>query len=188
MVGKKDYARICSGQDHRNRTGDIAHQAAIIEYRHRAGISSTEVRGVSWYERERAEHQNEQQILLCDGHIPSIAGLILRIQGRFTLTTSLLCGKRQLPLKSHIIAKFFFYRFVWYNLARTMQAHSSEDITRLLRLWSEGDGEALSELAPLVYQELHRLARRCMVPERTGHTLQTTALVNEAFVRMVHWK
>src|SRR5262249_1769816 len=69
-----------------------------------------------------------------------------------------------------------------------MRLDSSEQITRLLRAWSEGDRDALGELAPLVYQELHRLAARYMGREHTGHTLQTTALVNEAFVRMIHGK
>ena len=69
-----------------------------------------------------------------------------------------------------------------------MRAPSSEEITRLLRSWSEGDQEALGELAPLVYKELHRLAMRYMGQERAGHTLQTTALVNEAFIRMIHLK
>jgi RNA polymerase sigma-70 factor (ECF subfamily) len=65
-------------------------------------------------------------------------------------------------------------------------------ITQLLAEWSEGNQSALDELYPLVYDELHRLARRYMSRERKGHTLQTTALINEAYVRLVdqrnvHW-
>lgn len=58
-------------------------------------------------------------------------------------------------------------------------------ITRLLSQWRSGDEEALEVLTPLVYQELHRLARGYMRRESGGHLLQTTALVNEAFVRLV---
>jgi RNA polymerase sigma factor (TIGR02999 family) len=66
------------------------------------------------------------------------------------------------------------------------------DITQLLAKWSDGNQSALDELYPLVYDELHRLARRYMSRERKGHTLQTTALINEAYVRLVdqrnvHW-
>lgn len=61
-------------------------------------------------------------------------------------------------------------------------------ITQLLVDWSNGDQAALEKLAPLVYDELHRLARRYMRRERPGHTLQTSALVNEAYIRMVDCK
>jgi len=74
-------------------------------------------------------------------------------------------------------------------LARVPQQHQ---ITQLLAEWSDGNQSALDELYPLVYNELHRLARRYMSRERKGHTLQTTALINEAYVRLVdqrnvHW-
>ena len=62
------------------------------------------------------------------------------------------------------------------------------EITQLLAEWSEGNQSALDELYPLVYEELHRLARRYMSRERKGHTLQTTALINEAYVRLVDQK
>jgi RNA polymerase sigma factor (TIGR02999 family) len=62
------------------------------------------------------------------------------------------------------------------------------DISALLRAWSDGDRRALDELAPIVYEELRRLARRYMKRERAGHSLQTTALVNEAYVRLVDYK
>src|SRR5438132_8206004 len=59
------------------------------------------------------------------------------------------------------------------------------DITRLLAEISQGDHEAESRLAQVVYKELHRLARRCMHGERPDHTLQPTVLVHEAFLRLV---
>ena len=59
------------------------------------------------------------------------------------------------------------------------------DVTRLLRAWSNGDSEALNALTPLVYEELHRRAHWHMRRENPGHTLQTTALVNEAYLRLV---
>ena len=58
-------------------------------------------------------------------------------------------------------------------------------VTTLLRNWTEGDDSAMDELAPLVYDELRRLARRQMSREREDHVLQATALVNEAFLRLV---
>ena len=65
---------------------------------------------------------------------------------------------------------------------------SPEEITQLLVAWGRGDQAALDQLVPLVYDELYRLARRYMNRERQGHTLQTTALVNEAYLRMVDLK
>lgn len=59
-------------------------------------------------------------------------------------------------------------------------------MTRLLRAWSEGDQGALQQLVPIVYDELHRLARRFMAEERPGHTLQPTALVHEAYLRLAN--
>ena len=64
----------------------------------------------------------------------------------------------------------------------------SAEITVLLRAWSRGDAAALDRLAPQVYAELHRIARRHMRNERAGNTLQTTALVNEAYLRLVDVK
>ena len=60
-----------------------------------------------------------------------------------------------------------------------------KDITELLLAWNQGDEQALQELLPLVQCELHRLAHRYMGGERPDHTLQTTALVNEAYLRLV---
>jgi RNA polymerase sigma factor (TIGR02999 family) len=70
---------------------------------------------------------------------------------------------------------------------------SAKDVTQLLAKWSGGDQAALAELMPLVYDELRRQARRYLGGERSGHTLQPTALVHEAFVRLVgqrdvHWQ
>jgi RNA polymerase sigma factor (TIGR02999 family) len=61
------------------------------------------------------------------------------------------------------------------------------DVTGLLRAWSSGDRNALDELTSLVYEELHRLARRHLRSERPDHSLQTTALVNEAYLRLVDY-
>jgi RNA polymerase sigma-70 factor (ECF subfamily) len=63
-----------------------------------------------------------------------------------------------------------------------------DDVSALLRAWSDGDQDALDKLTPIVYGELHRLAGRYMRGERTGHSLQTTALVNEAYMRLVGYK
>lgn len=62
------------------------------------------------------------------------------------------------------------------------------DISNLLRAWNGGDQSALDRLTPMVYDELRRLARRFMARERPGHSLQTTALVNEAYMRLVDYK
>ncbi len=62
---------------------------------------------------------------------------------------------------------------------------SSHDVTLLLKAWSTGDEEALAKLTPLVYRQLRDIARRYMAGERDGHILQTTALVHEAYVRLV---
>lgn len=75
---------------------------------------------------------------------------------------------------------------------RRLTQPRQHEITQLLVKWSDGNQSALDELYPLVYDELHRLARRYMSRERRGHTLQTTALINEAYVRLVdqknvHW-
>ena len=65
---------------------------------------------------------------------------------------------------------------------------TSPNVTQLLVAWSGGDAAALDQLAPVIQQELHRLAARQMAGERPGHTLQPTALVNEAYMRLVNWK
>src|SRR5215510_5555560 len=69
-----------------------------------------------------------------------------------------------------------------------MTVPSTREITQLLIAWNNGDAAALEQLAPLVQAELHRLAKRYMAGERRGHILQTTALVNEAFLRLIDWR
>jgi RNA polymerase sigma factor (TIGR02999 family) len=74
-----------------------------------------------------------------------------------------------------------------------MVRHYPGEVTLLLQKWCRGDQAALDQLIPLVYNELHRLAHVYMVRERPGHTLQTSALVNEAYLRLidanqVEWK
>ena len=64
-------------------------------------------------------------------------------------------------------------------------APSKVEITRLLKAWGQGDEGALGRLVPLVEAELHRLAHNYMSREKPGHTLQTTALVNELYLRLV---
>jgi RNA polymerase sigma-70 factor (ECF subfamily) len=64
----------------------------------------------------------------------------------------------------------------------------ASDISGLLRAWSDGDQSALERLTPIVYDELHRLARRYMRRERPAHSLQASALVNEAYMRLVDYK
>ena len=66
-----------------------------------------------------------------------------------------------------------------------MAGASAHEISRLLRCWSEGDESALDALAPLVYDELHKLAHHYMRREGRGHILQTTAVIHEAFLRLV---
>ena len=79
------------------------------------------------------------------------------------------------------------------NNARTVATASPKAVTELLRAWSDGDDRALERLVPLVEAELRRLARAYMARERRGHTLQVTAVVNEAFLRLpsarrLHWQ
>ena len=62
------------------------------------------------------------------------------------------------------------------------------DVSTLLHAWRDGDQTALERLTPVVFDELHRLARRYMKSERPGHSLQATALVNEAYMRLVDYK
>ena len=65
---------------------------------------------------------------------------------------------------------------------------TNHDVTQLLARWNDGDEAALQQLVPIVHEELKRLARRQMAAERPGHTLQPTALVNEAYLRLVNLK
>jgi RNA polymerase sigma-70 factor, ECF subfamily len=69
-----------------------------------------------------------------------------------------------------------------------MSEKNKQEVTVLLQRWSEGNEEALELLTPVIYSELHRIAKRYMSREREDHTLQTTALVNEAYMRLIDWK
>lgn len=69
-----------------------------------------------------------------------------------------------------------------------MTAPSAHEITQLLRAWSAGDSQALEKLTPLIYEELHQAAQRCMARERPNHTLQTTALINEVYLRLMNFQ
>ena len=80
------------------------------------------------------------------------------------------------------------YNPVTTNEHKTTEGMALDDISQLLRAWSDGDQLALDELTPIVYAELRRLAHRCMRRERPGHDLQTSALVNEAYIRLVDYK
>lgn len=69
-----------------------------------------------------------------------------------------------------------------------MTKPAPEEVSQLLQDWSNGDQAALDKVMPVVYQELHRMAHHYMRKERAGHTLQTTALVNEAYMRLAAYK
>jgi RNA polymerase sigma factor (TIGR02999 family) len=69
-----------------------------------------------------------------------------------------------------------------------MDRPGTHELTQLLEAWSDGEEEALEKLAPLVHAELYRLAKRYMSRERPDHLLQTSALINEAYVRLIDWK
>lgn len=69
-----------------------------------------------------------------------------------------------------------------------MSKTSSHEVTQLLIAWGEGDESALEKLVPLIHAELYRLAKRYMGRERPDHPLQPTALVNEAYIRLIDWK
>jgi len=66
-----------------------------------------------------------------------------------------------------------------------MALSPTHEVTRLLKAWTSGDEQALEKLTPLVYEELHRVARHYMAGQRSGHILQTSALVNEVYLRLV---
>jgi RNA polymerase sigma factor (TIGR02999 family) len=69
-----------------------------------------------------------------------------------------------------------------------MSPSPAPDLTTLLRAWTSGDEEAFQKLSDTVHAELHRLARRYMANEKAGHTLQPTALINEAWLRLIDWQ
>ena len=65
---------------------------------------------------------------------------------------------------------------------------STDEVTQLLQDWGRGDRESLEKLVPLIYSELRRIAHNCLYRERPGHTLQTTALVHEAYLKLIDQK
>src|SRR5215211_7197274 len=69
-----------------------------------------------------------------------------------------------------------------------MDEPGAHEVTELLLAWGDGDEEALARIAPLVHAELYRLAKRYMSRERPDHLLQTSALINEAYLRLIDWK
>lgn len=69
-----------------------------------------------------------------------------------------------------------------------MLGSQTHEVTELLRAWSNGDENALEELTPIIYAELHKIAKHYMGRERKDHILQTTALVNEAYKRLIDWE
>ena len=75
-----------------------------------------------------------------------------------------------------------------YQRIPQMGELESHELTELLVAWSDGDEAALDQLAPLVQSELRRLASHYMRKERDDHLLQTSALINEAYVRLIDWK
>jgi RNA polymerase sigma factor (TIGR02999 family) len=70
-------------------------------------------------------------------------------------------------------------------MQESSEVPSKVEVTQLLKAWGSGDDKALALLTPVVENELHRMAHRCMARENPGHTLQTTALVNEVYLRLV---
>lgn len=78
-----------------------------------------------------------------------------------------------------------FLRKAEQKLLAGPREHPPHEVTQLLQAWSAGEADALEKLMPLIYQELYRLARRHMARERPSHTLSPTALVNEAYLRLV---
>jgi RNA polymerase sigma factor (TIGR02999 family) len=89
--------------------------------------------------------------------------------------------------KSHSAVLLFMTNLGGFSEG-SMGAPSVHEVTQLLRAWSAGDQDALDQLTPLVYRELHRAAKRYMARQGSDHTLQTTALVNEVYLRLVAFK
>lgn len=76
----------------------------------------------------------------------------------------------------------------FFRLRPSMTDSTAHEITELLQAWRQGDEHALERLTPQVYRELHRAAKRCMKGERTGHSMQTTGLINELYLRLTDLK
>ena len=88
--------------------------------------------------------------------------------------------------KHHKIFRFFTFRL--YNPIETRNMPEASEVTILLNRINDGDGKAPEELLPLVYGELRKLAHSYLQNERSDHTLQATALVHEAYIRLVDWE
>jgi RNA polymerase sigma factor (TIGR02999 family) len=97
----------------------------------------------------------------------------------------LFCGLE--PLDCHLQACYPWGNWLSLTEGQNMQqgASGSNEVTLLLQAWGNGDKEALDRLTPLIFQEVHRIAKRLMAGQRPNHTLQATALVNEAYLRLV---
>lgn len=103
-----------------------------------------------------------------------------------------LIAHREISLMSALRTGVGGWSGLWYSASDfrgsfrrgPMSANSSQSLTVLLRSWADGDESALDELTPLVYEKLHRLAHQHMAREQGGHTLQTTALINEVYLRL----
>jgi len=120
----------------------------------------------------------------------------LRFRKRGAVSQSALAERagRRRSLASRVARLSLLIPGAWlrYHSARADQAMNAAApnpaVTQLLVRWTEGDHQALEDLLPLVYDELRRLARRYLQQERPGHTLQSTALVHEAYLRLVDEK
>ena len=77
-----------------------------------------------------------------------------------------------------------FFRAISAKVAAVFPKELQDDVTQVLGDWAAGDAAALNELMPLIYDELRRMAHRCMAQERPDHTLQATALVNEVYLKL----
>lgn len=97
-------------------------------------------------------------------------------------------GTSQWDLRRKPALGVIVFRQLAVNVAvagERMSASSTHEVTSLLQAWRAGDPKALEKLLPLIYRELHAAAHRSMARERSGHTLQTTGLVNEVYLRLM---
>ena len=125
-----------------------------------------------------------------------------RMCGSIFELISLCLNRRNLWRGAIIRGSLFFEGLAWQGMiprvramenseqpvGKAAQASACGEVSGLLQAWSRGDQEALKKLTPIVYEELHRLARHYMRGEKSGHSLQTTALVNEAYIRLTDYK
>jgi len=128
-----------------------------------------------------ASHPNEISVLA--EATPSTHPAIMKrrlIRLQLSRSSRFISGKQEVRGETTIAARLF--------CGQRLMTDDQATITQLLQAWGSGNQEALEQLTPRVYQELHRLARGYMRKERAGNTLQATALVNEAFLRLVDVK